>query len=107
MQTVMALADVEGEEVTEALLPFLKDVNETVRFQTVVALAKHGLESKAREPLLEVMCEDESIRVRNEVVDAFARLEWPTKGYRKQVGSILPKGYKVEKSGKIVKLGSS
>ena len=107
MQTVMALADTEGDEVTEALIPFLKDVNETVRFQTVVSLAKQGLESKAREPMLEAMCEDESIRVRNEGVDAFARLGWLTKGYKNKIAAILPDGYKVEKSGKIIKLGNT
>ncbi len=105
LQTIMALADTSGEEITEAILRFLEDVDETVRFQTVVALAKQGMES-AREPMLKVMCGDESIRVRNEVVDAFCRIGWLTTGYKKKVDAILPDGYKQDKSGKIVKLCS-
>ena len=95
----MALAETPGEEVVSALLRFLEDVDETVRFQTVVALAKHGQEM-AREPMLKTMCEDESIRVRNEAIEAFSRLEWSTTGYKKKVDNVLPKGYKQDKSGR-------
>ncbi len=105
LQTVMALAEIEHIDVAKSLLRFLEDVDETVRYQTVVALTKQGMDV-AREPLLKTMCEDESIRVRNEVVDAFSRLEWPTTGFKKKVDAILPKGYKHDKSGKIIKLGS-
>lgn len=106
IQTIAGLADCQGEKVVEAVLRFLDDVDETVRFQTVVTLAK--LENPiAREPMLKTMCEDESIRVRNEVVEAFARLGWLTTGYKKKVDGILPQGYKHDKSGKIVKLGSN
>ncbi len=106
LQTISALADTSGDEVSDALLRFLEDVDETVRFQTVSALAKLSSEA-AREPLLKTMCEDESIRVQNQVVEAFSQLGWLTKGYKKKVDAILPKGYKQDKSGKIVKLGSA
>ena len=106
LQTIESLADCRGEKVVEAVLRFLEDVDETVRFQTVVTLAKQE-DPIAREPLLKTMCEDESIRVRNEVVDAFARLGWLTTGYKKKVDGILPQGYKHDKSGKIVKLGNA
>ena len=106
MQTVMALAELEGDDVAEKLIRFLEDVNETVRYQTVVALAKLECEL-AREPLLKVMCEDESIRVRNEVVEVFCTLEWSTSGAKKQVASILPSGFKQDKSGKIIRLGNT
>jgi HEAT repeat protein len=105
-QTIMALAEIHESKVTEALIRFLEDVDETVRFQTVVALAKHA-DPMAREPLLKTMCEDESIRIRNEAVQAFADLAWETTGYKKKVDSILPQGYRQEKSGKIVKIGAS
>lgn len=105
LQTIMALADVPGEDVSEALLRFLEDVDETVRFQTVVSLNKLANES-AREALLNTMCEDESIRVRNEVIQSFAHLGWSTTGCKKKVDAILPAGFKQDKSGKIIKLGA-
>ena len=106
LQTVMALAEIPDPSVVEALMRFLEDVDETVRYQTATALADCGDES-AREPLLRVMCEDESLRIRNMVVEAFARLGWATAGYKKKVDSILPKGFIHDKSGKIVKLGNA
>jgi hypothetical protein len=105
-QTVMALAEVPERRVAEALLRFLEDVDETVRFQTVVSLAKIGDEI-AREPMLKVMCDDESLRVRNEVIEAFASLAWSTQGFKKKIDDLLPRGYRHEKSGRIVKLGST
>lgn len=106
IQTVMALSELQGEDVAEKLIRFLEDVNETVRYQTVVALARLECEL-AREPLLQVMCNDESIRVRNEVVDVFCTLEWSASGAKKQVAAILPSGYKLDKSGKITQLGKA
>ena len=104
LQTIMALSEIDGDEISEALIRFLSDVDETVRFQTVSALARHGQEL-AREPLLNTMCEDESIRIRNETIDAFCKLEWLVTGHKKKVESVLTPAYKLEKSGKIVKLG--
>lgn len=106
LQTIMALEDIVAPEVTQALTRFLEDVDETVRYQTVTALARQGLES-AREPLLKVMCEDESIRVRNQVVEMFARLGWLTTGFKKKVDAILPSGFAHDKTGKIIKLGNA
>jgi hypothetical protein len=104
LQTIMALSETPSAEVTTALLRFLEDVDETVRYQTVAALVKHRDEN-AREPLLEALCSDESIRVRNIIINAFAELEWLTTGYKKKVEALLPSGYKQDKNGKIVKLG--
>jgi HEAT repeat protein len=106
LQTIMALSEITAPEVAEALARFLDDVDETVRYQTVAALAEQGFES-VREPMLKVMCEDESIRVRNQAVEAFARLGWLTTGYKKKVDAILPSGFVHDKSGKIVKLGNA
>lgn len=106
IQTIMALSDIREPEVTQALARFLEDVDETVRFQTVAALTRHEDES-TREVLLKAMCEDESIRVRNEIVESFARLGWSTSGFKKKIEAILPAGYRHDKTGKIVKLGGS
>ncbi|MBN2343643.1 MAG: HEAT repeat domain-containing protein [Deltaproteobacteria bacterium] len=105
IQTIMALSELQGDDVAEKLVRFLEDVNETVRYQTVNALAEMEWE-ESREPLLKAMCEEESIRVRNEIIDVFARLEWSTAGYKKQVAALLPQGYKQDKSGKLIKLGN-
>jgi HEAT repeat protein len=104
-QTVMALAEVPGHDVAEALLRFLGDVDETVRFQTVVALAKQA-DEVAREPMLKTICDDESIRVRNIAIESFANLGWSTTGFKKKMEPLLPAGYTQDRSGRIVKIGS-
>jgi hypothetical protein len=106
IQTIMALAELPAPEVARELVRFLGDVDESVRFQTVVALARQD-DELAREPLLHTICEDESLRVRNEAVEAFAERGWSTAGFKKKIDALLPKGYRHDKSGKIVKLGSS
>jgi len=103
IHTIASLEDVSGSKVVDAVVRCLDDVDETVRFQTVVTLATIG-DEQSREPLLKTITEDESIRVRNEAIDAFARLEWSTTGFKKKIDDLLPAGYKHEKSGKIVKL---
>ncbi|MBN2801662.1 MAG: HEAT repeat domain-containing protein [Deltaproteobacteria bacterium] len=102
IQTIMALAEINEEPVTSALIRFLDDVDETVRYQTVVALFSHENEI-AREPLLKTMCEDDSLRVRNEAMEGFANLGWSTASYKKKVDAVLNSEYVHEKSGKIVK----
>jgi hypothetical protein len=105
IQTIAALAEIKTREVATAIMRFIEDVDETVRFQTVRALAGIG-DEVARDAMLKAMCEDESIRVRNAAVECFAALGWTTQGYKKKIDGILPDGYRHEKSGKIVKLGS-
>jgi hypothetical protein len=105
MQTIMALSEIAEPAVADALVRFLEDVDETVRFQTVVALARIG-DVRTREPMLKVLCDDESLRVRNEAIEAFAVLGWPTTGFKKKIDELLPRGYRHDKSGKIVKLGT-
>ncbi|MCU0662607.1 MAG: HEAT repeat domain-containing protein [Myxococcota bacterium] len=104
VQTIVALADVQGAEVVATLIRFLDDVDETARFQTVAALAKHA-DEQARTPLLDRLVKEESIRVRNEIIEAFAQLGWSTTGFKNKIDELLPKGFRHEKTGKIVKLG--
>jgi hypothetical protein len=105
IQTIMALSGIPDPNVAEALIPFLEDVDETVRYQTVSALIDQAQEA-SREPLLKAMCDDKNIRFRNKLLEAFASLGWSTSGYKKKVEAILPDGFKQSKAGKIIKLGS-
>lgn len=106
IQSIIAISEIQDPEIGAEIVRFLKDVNETVRFQTVGALAALQHEA-AREALLETMCQDESIRVRNEVVEVFAKYGWVTTGYKNKVETLLPAGYRHDSSGKIVRLGNN
>lgn len=68
--------------VTEAILGYLDDADEGVRFQCVVALLRQGTE-QCKEPLLAIVREeDESYQMRNRILSGFIDNAW--------VDDILP-----------------
>jgi hypothetical protein len=100
IQLIMALADFPGDEATAAVLRFLEDVHETARFQAVAtAFACRG--EAAREPLIRLFLQDESMRIKNAVLDGFVETGWPVTGHRGEVEKALPKGYVIDRAGVI------
>lgn len=104
---IQHLAETRHPRALEVLVPFLKDHDEGVRFQTVNALKEQGNE-EARVPLIECLCdpEEESLRLRKRIVEVLCETGWEVKGYRKKVEERLPKGYVVDKAGKIKERGT-
>lgn len=102
LQLMTFLGDFKDARAVEVLLPFLGDHDETVRFVTVESLFKQG-DERAREPLLQLMTneEEESIRIKHRVAQGFAETGWLTKGFRGTVEKILPAEYIVDGKGKI------
>lgn len=100
IQLIMALADFPGDEVTGAVIRFLEDVHETARFQAVAtAFACRG--EAAREPLIRLFLQDDSMRIKNAVLDGFVETGWPVTGHRGEVEKALPKGYVIDRAGVI------
>jgi hypothetical protein len=99
--------EADGQEMTEpravdALLPYLGDHDETVRYVTVESLFKQG-DERAREPLLQLMTnpEEESGRIKHRIAEGFAEQGWLIKGFRGTVEKILPEDYFVDGKGRI------
>lgn len=102
IQTIMALADFEGEGTAAAVVRFLDDVNETVRFQAVATLAAVRNDA-AREPLVRTLLTEESVRVKNAILDLLVDTGWSVHGHRGSVEQILPKGYVIDRAGVVKK----
>jgi len=85
--------------IAPAALRFLEDVNETVRFHTVGAVLHQADEAASREPMLAHLCKEESVRVRNRILEAFASLGWGVQGFRAEVEKLLPKGWVIDRAG--------
>lgn len=100
IQLIMALADFPDEPTARAVVRFLEDVNETARFQAV-ATAFTCRSETAREPLIKLFLEDESMRVKNAVLDGFVETGWAVTGHRGEVEKALPKGYVIDRAGVI------
>lgn len=102
-QLLTFLGDLQVDGVSSAILPFLDDHDETVRFLTIEALFKHGDEAVAREPLLKLLTDEdeESLRLKNRIADGFCDNGWGVKGYRGSVEKALSGEYVVDGKGRI------
>ncbi len=104
VELIHALERHPGSKSTEAIVPFLEDVDETVRFRAVESLAATG-DDQISEALAGVALEDESIRVQQRAMEVMAELECCIKGYprRKEIEGNLPKVIMVDKKGVVRK----
>jgi hypothetical protein len=90
----------------KALIPYLEDMDEGVRFVTVEALLRHKQTDSAREPLLKLLTneKEESRRIKRRIVDGFADLGWDVKGFsgtvEKMLDDLLP-GSRLDNHSKI------
>ena len=104
-----------GEEFRDpraarALLHYLEDVDEGVRFTTVEALLHQKDEEGSREPMLKLLCDEkeESRRTKIRILDGFADLGWNTHGYKgtvEQVCAAMGRGHTIDNKGRIRKPG--
>lgn len=90
LQLMTFLGDFKDERAAEALLPFLGDHDETVRFTTVESVFKQG-DERAREPLLQLMTneEEESLRIKHRIAEGFVDTGWQVKGFRGTIEKLL------------------
>jgi HEAT repeat protein len=84
MQLLNHLGALKHEKAAPLVVPYLKDMDEGVRFTAVEALLRQKREDLAREPLLELFVsdEEESLRIRLRISEGFADLGWLVHGHR-------------------------
>lgn len=75
------------ERATRALLQWLADVDETVRYHAVEALFHHKNEEIAREPLVQLLLapNEESRRIKVRILDGFSDAGWTTHGFKGEI----------------------
>jgi hypothetical protein len=104
-QALAFLGQLAHEGAAPLLAPYLKDMDEGVRFAAIEALLRHKAEAVAREPLIELFVsdEEESLRLRLRICEGFADLGWiVTEGAsRTAFAAKLPDAYLIEKDGRV------
>ena len=106
IQLLHFLGEADDARAAKALVPYLTDMDEGVRFVTVEALLRHKDAETAREPLLVLLTneKEESRRIKKRILDGFADLGWDVKGYsgtvEKMLDDMLP-GSRLDNHGKI------
>jgi hypothetical protein len=101
IQLITLLSEYPTNEVREAIEPFLEDVNESVRFHasgTLFAIA----DAASAEPLIDVLAEEESLRVKNRIARGLEHVGWVLSDeLAERASAALPPGYGV-KDGRVV-----
>jgi len=103
MQLLGHLAQLHHPRAAALVAPYLKDMDEGVRFTAVEALLRQKDGAVAREPLLTLFtsAEEESLRIRIQIADGFAAQGWTVEGFRPGVEKKLPDGFTVGRDGQI------
>lgn len=106
IQLVNYLGEQPDLRCGKALLPYLEDMDETVRFTAVEGLLRHKDAETAREPLLNRLTneKEESRRIKVRILEGFADLGWDVKGFSGTVEKMLPDllpGSRLDNHGKI------
>jgi hypothetical protein len=94
-----------ADKASTAIVPYLKDMDEGVRFTAVDNLLRLKREAIAREPLLELFTSDseESLRIRLRICEGFTDTGWLVQGFRGTVEKKLPDVYQLDREGHIKK----
>lgn len=106
IQLLNYLGESADTRAGKALVPYLQDMDEGVRFVAVEGLLHHKREEVAREPLLQLLVneKEDSRRIKKRIIDGFADLSWDVKGYsgtvEKMLADLLP-GSRLDNHGKI------
>ena len=103
-QILTALQRLDAPGVVEGVIPCLSSADDTVRIAAIECLEVHA-DEKAREPFLETLVnpDEDSTRVRMRIGEAFEKLGWDVKGFRKKVESALPEPFRVNSKGRVTR----
>jgi hypothetical protein len=105
IHVIQALEDVVHEDVRSAVERFFEDVNETVRFYAVQTTFAQGMPESV-DGLLDLLTQEESVRVKNKIADGLLMRGWLIPQARRDaVNDALSdtSGYSVGQDGKVVK----
>ena len=100
VQTLATLEERKDERIVEAVARFLEDANETVRFNAVGAILAQVEAENAKAAMADCLCAEESVRIRNRILDGFISNEWKFEARLEDVKKSVPSGYKVDKAGR-------
>jgi HEAT repeat protein len=75
LNLLAGLEDVRSETVRKAVEPYLEDANETVRFHAVATTFTQG-NRESIAPLVALLKNEESIRIKNKICEGFLTLGW-------------------------------
>lgn len=103
IQLLTHLTTLKHARAAALAAPYLKDMDEGVRYAAAETLLRLKDEEVARAALLEPFASDaeESLRLRLKIAEGFADLGWLVQGFRPGVEKHLPDGFTLDREGHI------
>jgi len=99
IQMLSALEERRDPRIAPVVARFLRDANETARFHAVGTLLSQPEAAEHREALVACLLAEDSVRVRNRILEAFASSGWDVGPNLDAVRSRLPAGYRLDSRG--------
>jgi hypothetical protein len=103
IQILTALAERKDERVADAVVRFVADANETARFAAVGALVGQDAVVAHRTALVNALCVEDSVRVRNRILEALAAAQLSVEPDQERVKARLTSGYTLDNRGLVHK----
>jgi hypothetical protein len=109
VQLLDHLGSLKHARAAELAVPYLKDMDEGVRYTACEALLRQKNETVAREAMLELFASDaeESLRLRLKIAEGFVELGWLVQGHRPGVEKKLPEAFGLDREGHIKRKSAS
>lgn len=101
VQLIAALEGIKHPNLLEAVLPFLEDFDEPVRFHSIATVFSQEAPESV-EPICRALIAEESVRVKNRIGEGLAARGWNIpESLRTEVSRALPAGFRLD--GAVVK----
>ncbi|MBX3229315.1 MAG: HEAT repeat domain-containing protein [Labilithrix sp.] len=103
LQLLEELGERKHPKIREAVEPFLEDASDPARFNAVVAVLAQQ-DERSLEPILKLLLDEESTRIRAKIANGLAELGWEIPDdQRDPVRKVLPPEFGIDGEGKIKK----
>jgi len=104
IQIFRQIGEFADPRIAETVRPFLDDDDDDVRISVVEALARQADDDSVREMVIESVIENhERPRVRQTACEILSEKGWTVKGYRKQVETVLPDMFYMNRKGQLLR----
>jgi hypothetical protein len=98
-QILTTLSERKDPRIEAAVSRFLGDMNETVRFNTVAVLSTQEAIASQSQAIIACLCTEDSVRVRNRILEALASAKVSVSPQEEQVKPRLTQNYTLDANG--------
>ncbi len=100
---IASFEETKDPRIVEAVIRFLDDMNETVRFHAAGAILAQDEADAAREAMTKAFLAEESVRVRMRMLDGYIDRGWTLDDVKEEASKRMPTGFTIGKKGEVRK----